>query len=61
MDVKDPQTELFDPTIKGTENFLDAILKIHGIKKVIFIASVAAFNTHFPLIILAIPKKFWRN
>ena len=50
LDVKDPKTELFDPTIKGTENFLEAIQKTDGIKKVVFIASVAAYNTHFPLL-----------
>ncbi len=50
LDVKDPKTELFDPTIKGTENFLGAIQKTPGIEKVIFIASVAAYNTNFPLL-----------
>ncbi len=50
LDVKDPQTELFDPTIKGTENFLETIQKIPGIEKVVFIASVAAYNTNFPLL-----------
>ena len=50
LDVKDPQTELFDPTIKGTENFLEAILQTPGIKKVVFIASVAAYNSNFPLL-----------
>lgn len=50
LDVKDPKTELFDPTIKGTENFLEAILKTAGIEKVVFIASVAAYNTNFPLL-----------
>lgn len=49
LDVKDPKTELFDPTIKGTENFLDAVQKTPGIEKVIFIASIAAYNTNFPL------------
>jgi dihydroflavonol-4-reductase len=49
LDVKDPKTELFDPTIKGTENFLEAIKKTSGIEKVVFIASVAAYNTNFPL------------
>ena len=33
LDVKDPKTELFDPTIKGTENFLEAIQKTEGIEK----------------------------
>lgn len=49
LDVKDPQTELFDPTIKGTQNFLEAISKTKNLEKVIFIASVAAWNTNFPL------------
>lgn len=49
LDIKDPKTELFDPTIKGTDNFLEAIKNTPGINKVIFIASVAAFNTNFPL------------
>jgi nucleoside-diphosphate-sugar epimerase len=50
LDVKDPKTELFDPTIKGTENFLEAIQETPEIEKVIFIASVAAYNTEFPLL-----------
>jgi dihydroflavonol-4-reductase len=50
LDVKDPKTELLDPTVKGTENFLEAIQKTQGIEKVIFIASVAAYNTNFPLL-----------
>jgi nucleoside-diphosphate-sugar epimerase len=49
LDVKDPKTELFDPTIKGTENFLEVINDTPSVKKVVFIASVAAYNTNFPL------------
>ena len=49
LDVKDPQTELFEPTVTGTRNFLDVIAKAKGLKKVVFIASVAAWNTSFPL------------
>ncbi len=49
LDVKDPQTELFDPTIKGTESFLKAIQQAPMIENVVFIASVAAYNTNFPL------------
>lgn len=49
LDVEDPKTELFDPTIKGTENFLDAVSEAPNIEKVVFIASVAAFNTNFPM------------
>ncbi len=50
LDVKDPKTELFDPIVKGTENFLEAIRKAPRIEKVIFIASVASYNTNFPLL-----------
>jgi dihydroflavonol-4-reductase len=49
LDVKDPQSELFDPTIKGTENFLETIKNTPGLEKVIIVASVAAWNTSFPL------------
>lgn len=49
LDFKDPQTELFDPTIKGTENFLEVISETPSVKKVVFIASVAAYNTNFPM------------
>ena len=56
LDVKDPKTELFDPTIKGTENFLEAVQKTPGIEKVVFIASVAAYNTNFPLLLKTKPK-----
>lgn len=48
LDFKDPQTELFDPTIIGTENFLEAVKKTPGIEKVVLIASVAGWNTNFP-------------
>jgi dihydroflavonol-4-reductase len=49
LDVKDPQTQLFEPTVKGTQNFLEVIKDTSGIEKVVFIASVAAWNTSFPL------------
>lgn len=47
--VSDPQSELFDPTVKGTETFLKTIGKTPGIEKVVLIASIAARNTNFPL------------
>jgi len=50
LDVKDVNAELLDPTIKGTENFLEAIVTTPGIEKVVFISSVAAYNTNFPLL-----------
>lgn len=49
LDFKDAQKELFDPTIKGTENFLEAVSETPTIDKVVLIASVAAFNTNFPM------------
>lgn len=49
LDFKDPQTELFDPTIKGTENFLEVTSETPTIDKVVLIASVAAYNTNFPM------------
>jgi dihydroflavonol-4-reductase len=49
LDVKDPQTELFEPTVQGTRNFLEAVSKSKDLKKVVFIASVAVWNTSFPL------------
>ncbi len=49
LDVKDPQSELFNPTIKGTENFLEAVNETPSIDKVVLIASVAAYNTNFPM------------
>ena len=49
LDVENPQTELFEPTIKGTENFLEVVNNIPSIEKAVFIASVAAWNTNFPL------------
>ena len=49
LDFEDAQSQLFDPTIKGTENFLTVISKTPEIEKVVFIASVAAWNTNFPL------------
>lgn len=49
LDVKDPQTEVLDPTIKGTHNFLEVLTGAPHIEKVILLASVAAWNTNFPL------------
>ncbi|MEX1383379.1 NAD-dependent epimerase/dehydratase family protein [Lutibacter sp.] len=49
LDVKDPKTELFDPTINGTENFLEVVHKNPTIEKVVFVASVASYNTNFPM------------
>jgi len=50
LEVEDPQRDLLDPTIKGTENFLRVVSETPSVKKVVFIASVAAVNTDFPLL-----------
>lgn len=49
LNFADAQKQLFDPTIKGTQNFLDVVNNTPGIEKVVFIASVAAWNTNFPM------------
>ncbi|MFE3869456.1 hypothetical protein ACFX5E_15435 [Flavobacterium sp. LS2P90] len=47
LDVRNPQTELFDPTIKGPEIILEDIKNKFRIEKVVFIASVAAWDSNF--------------
>jgi dihydroflavonol-4-reductase len=49
LDVKDAQSELMEPIITGILNFLQAISKSKELKKVVIIASVATWNTSFPL------------
>ncbi|MEO1013029.1 MAG: NAD-dependent epimerase/dehydratase family protein [Bacteroidota bacterium] len=49
LEVEDPKKELFDPTIEGTKNFLEVLNETPNIEKVVFIASVAAYNTNFPM------------
>ena len=56
LEVEDPQRDLLDPTIKGTENFLRVVSETPAVKKVVFVASVAAVNTNFPL-----PPKGWAD
>ena len=49
LDFEDAKAELFDPTIIGTENFLEAVSQSDQLEKVVFIASVASYNTNFPM------------
>jgi len=49
LDVEDAKKDLFNPTIKGTENLLKAVSETASIEKIVIIASVAAYNTNFPL------------
>ena len=48
LGVEDPEKDLYLPTIKGTENFLEVLKEQKNIDKVIFVASVASYNTSFP-------------
>lgn len=49
LEVENPQKELFEPIVNGTENFLNAIKKIPTVEKVVIISCVNACNTSFPL------------
>ncbi|MEM9887204.1 MAG: NAD-dependent epimerase/dehydratase family protein [Bacteroidota bacterium] len=49
LEVKDPKTELLDPTLQGTEHLLEAASRSKMLEKLVFVASVASYNTHFPL------------
>ncbi|TRO66748.1 NAD-dependent epimerase/dehydratase family protein [Christiangramia sabulilitoris] len=48
LGVENPKRDLYEPTIKGTENMLEIALENRGISKFVFVASVAAYNTAFP-------------
>ena len=48
LGVDDPKRDLFEPTIKGTENFLRIVTENNDLEKLVFVASVAALNTSFP-------------
>jgi hypothetical protein len=48
LDFQDVEKQLFNPTINGTNNFLQAVKNISGIEKVVIVASVAGWNTNFP-------------
>ncbi len=44
MNVKNPQTDLVDPAVKGTESILESCLKSGSVKRVIFTSSIAAIT-----------------
>jgi dihydroflavonol-4-reductase len=61
LDVQDPAKELFEPTIKGTENFLKVILEAPRVKNVVIIASVASvasYNTGYPMAVVGRPTDY---
>jgi len=45
IDYKDPQKELIDPAVKGTENVLATASKTPGVKRVVVTSSCAAIYT----------------
>lgn len=49
LEVENPQKELFEPIVEGTRNFLEVLQESASVKKVVFVASVAAHNAAFPL------------
>lgn len=47
--VENPQQEVFEPTVRGTGNFLKVVSQTPALKKVVFVASVASLNTAYPM------------
>lgn len=45
LDVKDPQKELIDPAVKGTENVLNSAKEVTTVKRVVLTSSCAAIYT----------------
>lgn len=48
LEVENPEKDLHEPTIKGTQNFLKLVRENSNLEKLVFVASVAAYNTSFP-------------
>lgn len=48
LDPEYPQSQILEPTVLGTRNLLEIIEANENISKVVFLASVAAWNTSFP-------------
>lgn len=49
LDFEDPQSELLEPTIRGTANVLNAVNEEESVHSLVIIASVGALNTSFPM------------
>ncbi len=47
--AENPQQEVFEPTVRGTENFLNVVSQTPSVQKVVFVASVGALNTAYPM------------
>ena len=48
LNVDNPERALIDPTVEGTRHLLAALSAHPNLRKLVFIASVAAHNTHYP-------------
>lgn len=44
-DIKDPQKELIDPALKGTENVINSVNEVDSVKRVVLTSSCAAIYT----------------
>jgi len=60
LSVKDPQTELVEPAVKGTLNVFNACLKSGTVKKVVLTSSVAAI-TDSPIADHVYTEKDWND
>lgn len=48
IETEDPQADLIDPALKGTQNVLSSVTKVKDtVKKVILTSSVAGISSHF--------------
>jgi len=45
LNVKDPQKELIEPALKGTENVLNSVNEVTGVKRIVVTSSCAAIYT----------------
>jgi dihydroflavonol-4-reductase len=53
---EDPQTELLEPTIRGTTNVLQAVSEEETVTGAVIVASVGALNTAYPMPIPGRPE-----
>ena len=60
INVKNPQTDLVDPAVNGTETVLESCLKSGGVKRVILTSSIAAI-TDEPESMKVFTEKDWNT
>lgn len=49
LQVNNPEEEIINPTVKGTENLLEAVKKTPSVQKLVLVSSVASYNANFPM------------